>query len=138
MIKIGQKMDHRRCYGLRGVVVLKKGLIESGTQHKLESVCVKKNWYSKYTSIIMNNAGVLPDKVVHIFWFCYSPFASKWHIIIRFLLYRIRILYYITFLWSQNIYNNKGNAHEYLNSPHLFVCLGSFSFIHCIISATKM
>lgn len=42
MIKIGQKMDHRRCYGLRGVVVLKKGLIESGTQHKLESVCVKK------------------------------------------------------------------------------------------------
>lgn len=69
MIKIGQKMDHRRCYGLRGVVVLKKGLIESGTQHKLESVCVKKNW------------GVLPDKVVHIFWFCYSPFASKWHII---------------------------------------------------------
>lgn len=48
---------------------------------------------------------------------------------IRFLLYRIRILYYITFLRSQNIYNNKGNAHEYLNSPHLFVCLGSFSFI---------
>lgn len=69
MIKIGQKMDHRRCYGLRGVVVLKKGLIESGTQHKLESVCVKKNWYSKYTSIIMNNAGVLPDKVAIYFGF---------------------------------------------------------------------
>lgn len=54
MIKIGQKMDHRRCYGLRGVVVLKKGLIESGTRHKLESVCVKKNWYSKFIHIDNN------------------------------------------------------------------------------------
>lgn len=43
--------------------------------------------------------------------------------------YCIRILYYITFSISQNIYNNKGNVHENLNSPHLFVCLGSFSFI---------
>lgn len=42
---------------------------------------------------------------------------------------QLRILYYITFSRSQNIYNNKGNMHETLNSPHLFVCLGSFSFI---------
>lgn len=39
MIKIGQKMDHRRCYGLRGVVVLKKGLVEK--------------WYPTQTRISM-------------------------------------------------------------------------------------